>query len=132
LGHVKELVRRESLEDRVKFVGFLSTQDVARMYHAATAAVMPSYFGPTNIPPLEARAMGCHFIYADLPGYREFAGQDSLYCDVTRPEHLADQIQVVMAAPRRTPGYSPPAPEQVAVQVDRIFRALAAKIAAWS
>jgi glycosyltransferase involved in cell wall biosynthesis len=132
MRRIKELVTDRKLEARVKFVGFLPTEDVARMYRAAVAAVMPSYFGPTNIPPLEAQAMGCQFIYADLPGYREFAGPDCFYCDLTRPEHLADQIEAAAAAPARIPNYSPVNPDLVAARINRFFDVIAAKIAAWS
>ena len=40
-------------------LGELPGEDVAPLYAGAVALVMPTFFGPTNIPVLEAWAVGC-------------------------------------------------------------------------
>jgi glycosyltransferase involved in cell wall biosynthesis len=39
---------------------------------------MPSYFGSTNLPPLEAVSLGCPVIYSDLPEFREQMGDAAI------------------------------------------------------
>jgi glycosyltransferase involved in cell wall biosynthesis len=133
---VRSLIERHidalGIRGHVKMVGFLPVAEVAALYKGAVALVMPTYFGPTNIPPLEAEALGCPLIYSDLPGYRDFAGPGALYCDLTRPDHLADLVTVAANRPRPTPiqrdWKEVVAREQFVVLVNR----LAAKISAWS
>jgi glycosyltransferase involved in cell wall biosynthesis len=131
LERVRKLAGNEQLGEQVKFVGFLPTVEMAQMYRSALALVMPTYFGPTNIPPLEAEALGCHLIYSDLPGHREFAGDDCFYCDLNRPESLADLIACVMRSPKRQPRRRP-VPEQTKAQLDLLLARVGAKISAWT
>jgi glycosyltransferase involved in cell wall biosynthesis len=48
------------------------------LYRYALALVYPSYFGPENFPPLEAFAMGCPVIAADVEGARQQLGDAAL------------------------------------------------------
>jgi glycosyltransferase involved in cell wall biosynthesis len=56
---------------------------------------MPTFFGPTNIPILEAWALDCPVITSDIRGVREQAGDAALLVDPTSPEALADAIRRV-------------------------------------
>ena len=58
LSYLTQMVSQYALDDLVKFVGFLTPREVRRLYSKALAVIMPTYFGPTNIPPLEAWKMG--------------------------------------------------------------------------
>ena len=48
------------------------------LYTEALALVMPTYFGPTNLPPLEAFQTGTPVLYSDLPGMREQVGDAAI------------------------------------------------------
>ncbi len=61
--------------------------------------VMPTYSGPTNLPPLEAVALGCPVVYSDLPGCREQMGAAALYCDLRDPDDLAVQLRSILTDP---------------------------------
>ena len=41
------------LDDRVRFVGFVPNEEIPYFYRQSLALVMPTYFGPTNLPPLK-------------------------------------------------------------------------------
>lgn len=71
LAHVKEMVRQLGLERQVHFEGFVSRQELVRLYQGAVALVFPSVAGPDNIPPLEAFGLGCPAIVAEILGARE-------------------------------------------------------------
>lgn len=73
----------------VKYIGFVPDEDIYSLYKNALALVMPTYFGPTNIPPLEAFLIGTPVIYSDLPGLREQLGNAAIFCDLNNPESLA-------------------------------------------
>ena len=51
------------------------------MYKYATALVMASHFGPTNMPPIEAMEIGCPVVCSDLGGHREILGDAASYFD---------------------------------------------------
>lgn len=68
LSYIKEMVDKLGLENQVHFLGFVSTQKLILLYKNAFALVFPSFFGPDNIPPLEAFALGCPVIAARVSG----------------------------------------------------------------
>jgi glycosyltransferase involved in cell wall biosynthesis len=55
--------------------------------------VMPTFFGPTNIPILEAWGLDCPVVTSDLRGLREQAGDAALLADPRSVEAIADAIQ---------------------------------------
>ena len=57
---------------------------------------MPTYFGPTNIPPLEAFLLGCPVLYSDLPLLREQVLDAALLLDLSNPESLAEKIMTLL------------------------------------
>lgn len=87
-AHVKAL----NLEDRVFFVGYVPDADLAGFYKRARALVMPTFFGPTNIPPLEALALGCPALVSGIYGMPEQCGDAALYFDPKCPKDIAIQI----------------------------------------
>ena len=83
----------------MKFLGLVPDEDVSALYEGALALVMPSYCGPTNIPPLEAVTLGCPVIYSDLPEFREQMRDAALYCNLGDSSRLADQLEALIQAP---------------------------------
>ena len=53
-AHVDHFVQRNNLVHQVRFLDFVPAADMPGLYHGCLAVVMPTYFGPTNLPPLEA------------------------------------------------------------------------------
>jgi len=92
LVHVKSYVRKMNLEDRVRFVGFVDNEEIPALYQQSEALVMPSYFGPTNLPPLEAFELGVPVLYSDKAGMREQVGDAALLLDLANPESLSDHL----------------------------------------
>jgi glycosyltransferase involved in cell wall biosynthesis len=93
-----ELVTRTrelGLERRVHYHGYVPAKDMAALYAEAVALVMPTFFGPTNIPVLEAWALDCPVITSDIRGVREQAGDAALLVDPGSPGALADAIRRV-------------------------------------
>lgn len=92
---VKKQVDDLGLGRHVQFVGYVPDSDVAGFYKRAAALVMPSFFGPTNIPPLEANALGCPALLSDIYGMREQSGDAALYFDPESQDEIAACIKRV-------------------------------------
>ena len=58
---------------------------------------MPTYFGPTNIPPLEAFSLNVPVCYSDLDGLREQVGEAAFLMNLKNPESLARETFVNQA-----------------------------------
>jgi glycosyltransferase involved in cell wall biosynthesis len=93
LNYVLEYAKKKGVIDLIKYLGFVPDEDIYSLYKNALALVMPTYFGPTNIPPLEAFAIGTPVIYPDLPGLKEQVGNAALLVDLNKPETLATHLE---------------------------------------
>ncbi len=87
---VEALIAQHGLADQVQILGFVSSSDLAALYRKAAALVMASYFGPTNLPPLEAWAVGTPVIYPEA--FKAQAGDAAILFDYDDPASLADAI----------------------------------------
>src|SRR5579872_4440493 len=92
LAHVKATAERLGLSDRVHFLGFVPREDLIELYRQAFALSYVTFFGPENLPPLEAFALGCPVIASEVSGAREQLGDAVLYVDPTSPDQMADAV----------------------------------------
>jgi glycosyltransferase involved in cell wall biosynthesis len=90
--HVHNLIHKLDLSEQVFDLGFISREELNCLYAGAAALVFPSFFGPDNLPPLEAFALGCPVVAADVPGAREQLGPGALYFNPSDPEQIAARI----------------------------------------
>jgi glycosyltransferase involved in cell wall biosynthesis len=93
LADVHELVRNAQIQDQVQFLGYVPDRDMIGLYAAADALIFPTFFGPTNIPPLEAWIMGCPVITSDIRGMREQMGDAAILVDPRSVEAIAAGIE---------------------------------------
>ena len=96
---VERQVKASGLAARVRILGYVPDEDIPALYQGALALVMPTYTGPSNLPPLEAAALGCPVIYSDLPAFREQMGEAALYCDLADVSNLSDHLAALVADP---------------------------------
>jgi glycosyltransferase involved in cell wall biosynthesis len=87
---VEALSARHGLAGHVQILGFVPSSELAALYRKAAALVMASYFGPTNLPPLEAWAVGTPVIYPEA--FKAQAGDAAILFDYDDPASLADAI----------------------------------------
>ncbi len=91
-NHVREIAIELGIDDQVRFLGFVDASEIPALYRNALALVMPTYFGNSNLPPLEAFAMDCPVLYSDMLGMREQTGDAVLYLDLKDPQTLSELI----------------------------------------
>ena len=56
---------------------------------------MPTSFGPTNIPVLEAWLMGTPVVYSNVKGCKEQLGNAGLLINPYKPKDIAEKIQKI-------------------------------------
>jgi glycosyltransferase involved in cell wall biosynthesis len=95
LGFVRETIGRLGLEDAVELAGFAPRERIISLYRGAVALTYVTFFGPENLPPLEAFALSCPVIASDVSGAREQLGDAALMVDPRRPEQIAEAISTV-------------------------------------
>lgn len=96
LSFVLKNVSELGLADQVHYIGFVEDKELPYLYAQALALVMPTYFGPTNIPPLEAFVMGCPVLYSDLPGLRDQVKDAALLLDLKNPDSMCQGLLKVI------------------------------------
>jgi glycosyltransferase involved in cell wall biosynthesis len=74
------------------YLGYVPDADMSGLYAGAVALVMPTFFGPTNIPVLEAWKLNCPVITSDIRGIREQAGDAALLVAPDSVEAIAEGI----------------------------------------
>jgi glycosyltransferase involved in cell wall biosynthesis len=82
-----------SIADRIHYLGLVPDEDMAALYVLSLGLVMPTFFGPTNIPPLEAWHFDRPVIASDIAGHREQIGDAGLLADPRSPQALAEAMK---------------------------------------
>ena len=93
------LVAQHGLSESVQILGFVPSEELGALYRGASALVMATYFGPTNLPPLEAWAIGTPVIYPEA--FQAQAGDAAILFDYDDPASLAQAITKVGSADER-------------------------------
>ena len=86
------LSKELNLMNNIKILGYVPDHDIPELYRRSRAMIMPTFFGPTNIPPLEAMTLGCPVAISDIFGIREQLGEAAIYFN---PESI-DEIKNIM------------------------------------
>jgi glycosyltransferase involved in cell wall biosynthesis len=69
------LAEQLGVRDLIHCLGYVGDDEMAPLYAQAAALAMPTFFGPTNIPVLEAWALGCPVLSSDIRGIRDQVGE---------------------------------------------------------
>jgi len=92
LSYIKKLTYELGLKKQVFFLGYVPDEDIPPLYKAALALVMPTYFGPSNLPVYEAFSYQCPVITSDIRGIREQVGDAGILVDPRKFKALSEAI----------------------------------------
>ena len=67
-------LRQDVARERVRWLGYLTDEDVCALYSSATAFVYPSIYEGFGLPPLEAMQAGAPVVASDIQSIREVTG----------------------------------------------------------
>lgn len=84
------------LEDRIKFTGYVSDQDLTALYSSCLAFIYPSIYEGFGLPPLEAMACGAPVITSDIPVLRETVGTAACLVAPANKRQLAQALMNVI------------------------------------
>ena len=92
-GALAAHVDATGMRPHVTFAGRVADADMPEFYRRARCMIMPTFFGPTNIPPLEAFALGCPAAISGIYGMPEQAGGAALLFDPESVPDMADCLR---------------------------------------
>jgi glycosyltransferase involved in cell wall biosynthesis len=92
LNYILDYSRKIGVNEQIYYLGFVESELITNLYKQSMALVMPTYFGPTNLPPLEAFSLGVPVFYSDLGGLREQVGDAAILININNPEDLAIKL----------------------------------------
>lgn len=93
---IQSLVSELSLDDYVHCIGYVADVELKWLYENAVCMVMPTFFGPTNIPPLEAMQYGCPVAISGIFGIPTQLGKAALYFDPDDPQEIAQCMKKIL------------------------------------
>lgn len=99
LQHIQDLIKQWGLQKQVRILGFVSQRDLVSLYRNALALTNVTFFGPENLPPLEAFALGCPVIASQVAGATEQLADAALMVDPKDPNDIAAAIRSLYRDP---------------------------------
>lgn len=95
LEFVKRKVEEYGQTSRVFFPGFVTRGELIDLFCNASALTYVTYFGPENLPPLEAFALGCPVVASNVAGAGEQLGDAAVLVDPDDPRDIARAVKRV-------------------------------------
>ncbi|MCA1554253.1 MAG: glycosyltransferase family 4 protein, partial [Chloroflexi bacterium] len=87
------LIAELRLQDEVRLLGAVPSEELVGLYNAALALVMPSLYEGFGLPPLEAMACGTPVIVSNISSLPEVVGDAGLCIPPDDPRAWTDAIQ---------------------------------------
>jgi glycosyltransferase involved in cell wall biosynthesis len=84
---------RLRIAHQIHYLGYIPNDAMSALYAEARGLVMPTFFGPTNIPIVEAWLFGCPVLTSDIRGIREQVGDAGLLVDPKSVEAIAEGMR---------------------------------------
>jgi glycosyltransferase involved in cell wall biosynthesis len=100
-SYIENVTKDMDLTDLVHFCGFVPYEDILSFYHDARALSYMSFFGPENLPPLEAMALQCPVILSNIPGVQTLHGDGPVLVEPKSPASIADGVEFVLDNPEQ-------------------------------
>ena len=94
---IEKLIADLNLEGKVELTGWLSRQELLRLYQRARAFVFPSEFEGFGMPVLEALAAGIPTACSSIPPLREVAGDAALFFDPLDENAIAASLDRIVS-----------------------------------
>lgn len=86
------LAETPPLKGKVKFLGYMSNEDLPPLYSGAKVFFFPSLYEGFGIPVLEAMASGCPVVTSNVTALPEVAGEAALLVDPYNIEEMAHAL----------------------------------------
>jgi glycosyltransferase involved in cell wall biosynthesis len=94
-------------------LGFVSDEDLNKLFNLAYIYVQPSYYEGFGMPPLEAMAVGCPVVCSKTQALVEVCDDACLYFDPNNIDELVEKIKVFSSDIKKRNEYIKKGYEQV-------------------
>lgn len=96
LDELREIIKKNDIENKVIFTGFLEDEELPLIYNAAELLIYPSLYEGFGIPPLEAMACGTPVVTSNKSSLPEVVGEAAILVDPYKIDDIADGILEVL------------------------------------
>jgi glycosyltransferase involved in cell wall biosynthesis len=93
---VFQLVKELRLEHRVRFLGYVTDEDLPALYSGTSAFVYPSFYEGFGLPVLEAMACGAPVITSNVSSIPELVADAGVLIDPNDVEQLLHELRTVL------------------------------------
>lgn len=93
---ILEAPKKFSVADRVKFLEFVSNEDLPFLYQNAECFVLPSLYEGFGLPVLETMRYGCPCVISNVSSLPEAGGDAALYFDPNNAPDITAKIEMVL------------------------------------
>lgn len=90
---IEAFINENSINDSVKIYDYLSNSELVNFYKKSQSMIMPTFFGPTNIPPIEALLFDCPIIVSNNYAMKEQFEDSAIYIDPNSVLSIVDGIK---------------------------------------
>jgi glycosyltransferase involved in cell wall biosynthesis len=90
LSFIKKKILDFKIEKNIKILDYVSDNEIFALYSLCKALIMPTYFGPTNIPPVEAWYLNVPVLYSSL--HKKHGKNAALYFNPKSVTQLVNSI----------------------------------------
>jgi glycosyltransferase involved in cell wall biosynthesis len=91
-GELFSYIQRSGVAEHIRFIGYVSDQDLRALYSSCRMCVYPSLYEGFGLPPLEAMACGAPVITSRIPSITETVGTAASLVSPTDVQGLAEAI----------------------------------------
>ena len=99
LPALRRAVHRHKLHKQVRFLGYLSDDQLAILYRLASAFVFPSLYEGFGLPPLEAMASGTPVVTSNVSSLPEVVGDAAVLVNPYDVDAIVDGVRRVLTDP---------------------------------
>lgn len=95
-NEIYDIVKKNHLQNKVLFIGYVGQQDSPILMKGAIAFVFPSLYEGFGMPPLEAMACGTPVITSNSTSFPEVVGDAGILIDPEKPDEICYAMQKIM------------------------------------
>jgi len=96
---ILEAPKKYKVENKVKFLDFVSDEDLPAFYKNAICFVLPSLYEGFGLPVLEAMKYGCPVVTSNVSSLPEAGGDAALYVDPQNVDDIKNKLELIVNKP---------------------------------